>query len=81
MMAWRQPFFIGPERRAFYIALILAVFNQATASTAIINYAPEVLQSMNVESSDLQTGLAITVTISKVLQCCNALCFLIKPQS
>jgi hypothetical protein len=33
----------GPERRAFFMAIILAVFNQATASTAVINYAPEVL--------------------------------------
>ncbi len=56
----------GPEKRAFFIALALAVFNQATASTAIINFAPEILASMNVESSNLQTGLAITVTISKV---------------
>ena len=35
----------GPERKAFAIAAVLAVFDQATASTAVINYAPEVLSS------------------------------------
>jgi hypothetical protein len=33
----------GPERPAFLIAAALAVLDQATASTAVINYAPEVL--------------------------------------
>jgi hypothetical protein len=35
----------GPERKAFAIAAVLAVFDQATASTAVINYAPEVLSA------------------------------------
>lgn len=34
----------GEERRAVRLALVLAAFNQLTASTAIINYAPEVLK-------------------------------------
>ncbi|KFM28133.1 Myo-inositol transporter 2 [Auxenochlorella protothecoides] len=35
----------GPDRRAFHLALCLAFFNQAVASTAIINYAPSLLAS------------------------------------
>jgi MFS family permease len=42
----------GPERRAFFMAVILAVFNQATASTAVINYAPEVLAAQLRVSSE-----------------------------
>ncbi|GAX75807.1 hypothetical protein CEUSTIGMA_g3250.t1 [Chlamydomonas eustigma] len=33
----------GEERRSFMIAIMLAFFNQATASTAIINFAPTLL--------------------------------------
>eukprot|EP00798_Chlamydomonas_sp_ICE-L_P018278 gene18278-24734_t len=33
----------GPESRAFAIAMWLAFFNQATASTAVINFAPTLL--------------------------------------
>lgn len=35
----------GPDRRAFHLSLCLAFFNQAVASTAIINYAPSLLAS------------------------------------
>ncbi|KAK3261751.1 hypothetical protein CYMTET_29354, partial [Cymbomonas tetramitiformis] len=37
------------EGNAFYIALWLAFFDQATASTAIINFAPKVLEETGVE--------------------------------
>ncbi len=32
----------GPERRAVRLALIIAFIDQAMASTAVLNYAPEV---------------------------------------
>jgi hypothetical protein len=31
----------GPERRAVRLALVIAVIDQAMASTAIVNYAPQ----------------------------------------
>ncbi|KXZ50704.1 hypothetical protein GPECTOR_15g388 [Gonium pectorale] len=36
----------GPERRALWLALGLAFFDQAAASTAIINYAPSLLSRL-----------------------------------
>ena len=41
----------GPESSAFILIIVLAFFNQAFASTAIINYAPSVLQHAGVEST------------------------------
>ena len=32
----------GPERRAVRLALVIAFIDQAMASTAVVNYAPEV---------------------------------------
>ena len=40
----------GPESSAFKMILILAFFNQAFASTAIINYAPSVFTASGVDS-------------------------------
>lgn len=36
----------GREARAFRLVCCLAAFNQATASTAIMNYAPTLLQRL-----------------------------------
>ncbi|GLC66745.1 hypothetical protein PLESTF_000469900 [Pleodorina starrii] len=38
---------VGPERRALWLALGLAFFDQATAATAIINYAPTLLKRLD----------------------------------
>jgi MFS family permease len=37
----------GEERRATVLVLWLAIFNQASASTAIINYAPKLIEDMH----------------------------------
>ena len=61
----------GSERRAFWTVMALAFFNQSCASTAILNYAPVVLQSQGVESATASffsaaTGLSklVGVTVS-----------------
>jgi hypothetical protein len=58
----------GPERRAFAIACCLAVFDQATASTAIINYAPLVLaHTLGVASPRAATAYPVAITAAKAL--------------
>lgn len=37
----------GPERRAVRLALVIAFIDQAMASTAVVNYAPEVRIARN----------------------------------
>ena len=37
----------GPERRAVRLALVIAFIDQAMASTAVVNYAPEVCFTRN----------------------------------
>jgi hypothetical protein len=54
----------GPERRAFGIACTLAVFDQATASTAIINYAPLVLASSRLGVASARTAIMYPAAIS-----------------
>lgn len=56
----------GPESSAFTMILILAFFNQAFASTAIINYAPSVLQSAGVESGSAASLFTSLVGASKL---------------
>ena len=58
----------GPERGAFAIACCLAVFDQATASTAIINYAPEVLSStLGVQDPNLAILYPAAIAWAKVV--------------
>lgn len=58
----------GPERRAFGIAAGLAVLNQASGSTSIINYAPEVLASrLGVTSTSAAILYPIVISITKCL--------------
>jgi hypothetical protein len=58
----------GPERAAFAIACCLAVFDQATASTAIINYAPEVLAThMGVQDQNLAIMYPAAIALAKVV--------------
>jgi MFS family permease len=58
----------GPEKAAFAIACCLAVFDQATASTAIINYAPEVLNSrMGVQDPQLAIMYPAAIALAKVV--------------
>lgn len=59
----------GPERRAVRIALWLAFFDQGCASTAIINYAPEVLEIAGVTDYGDATLWSSAITASKV--CCG----------
>lgn len=56
----------GPEAPALQVALWLAFFNQAMASSTIINYAPQMLQDAGVRSHTAATLLTSTVTIAKV---------------
>lgn len=56
----------GPESSAFAMILILAFFNQAFASTAIINYAPSVLQNAGVESGSAASLFTSLVGASKL---------------
>ncbi|KAL4420816.1 hypothetical protein ABPG75_010472 [Micractinium tetrahymenae] len=57
----------GPERQALLMSLWLAFFNQAFASTSIINYAPQVLERAGVESHSAASLLTSTVGGSKML--------------
>jgi len=58
----------GPERAAFAIACCLAVFDQATASTAIINYAPEVLSNtLGVQDPNLAILYPAAIALAKVV--------------
>ena len=56
----------GEERAAFSIALWLAFFNQAMASSAIINYAPQLLRESGIQTETAATLLTSTVTAAKV---------------
>lgn len=55
------------ERRAVRIALLLAFFNQAGASTSLINYAPEVLHDAGVESRQRAMQLSAAIGGCKTL--------------
>ena len=61
----------GEESRAFAIALCLAFFNQAMASSAIINYAPKLLRDSGIDSEIYATLLSATVTAAKVTLSCK----------
>ena len=43
----------GPERRAVRLALVIAFIDQAMASTAVVNYAPEVCIACNAAALNL----------------------------
>ena len=58
----------GPERRAVRMALWLAFFDQGCASTAIINYAPEVLERAGVTDYGDATLWSSAITAAKVRQ-------------
>ncbi|EFJ42942.1 hypothetical protein VOLCADRAFT_119260, partial [Volvox carteri f. nagariensis] len=47
---------VGPERRALWLALGLAFFDQVTAATAIINYAPALLTGLGKAQGEDGTG-------------------------
>jgi hypothetical protein len=57
----------GPERRAFLLALGLAFFDQACASTAVINYAPELLRGMGVQESSSAVLYTAAIAITKAM--------------
>ncbi|GLI65920.1 hypothetical protein VaNZ11_009573 [Volvox africanus] len=54
---------VGPERRALWLALGLAFFDQVTAATAIINYAPTLLKRIGGEDSSFEDGSAMLYTV------------------
>lgn len=56
----------GPERRAVRMALWLAAFDQGCASTAIINYAPQVLEAAGVTDYGDATLWSSAITAAKV---------------
>jgi hypothetical protein len=57
----------GPEARAFRLALCLAFFDQACASTAVINYAPELLKGMGVADASSATLYTAAIAVTKAL--------------
>ncbi|KAI3430693.1 hypothetical protein D9Q98_005282 [Chlorella vulgaris] len=57
----------GPERQALQMSLWLAFFNQAFASTSIINYAPQVLERAGVESHSAAMLMSSLVGGTKLL--------------
>jgi hypothetical protein len=59
--------FRGHERRAAAIAVALAAFNQLSASTSIINYAPEVLSRVGVHGHERALELSALVAAGKAL--------------
>jgi hypothetical protein len=56
----------GGERRAFVIAATLAVFNQATCSTAVINYAPVIFRDAGVDDDADAVLLSSLVSLAKL---------------
>lgn len=58
-------FALTAERRAVRIAVVLAFFNQISASTSIINYAPVVLKHVGVSTS------AVAMELAAVVSCCK----------
>ena len=60
---------IGPERKAVWVAILLAFFNQGCASTAVINYAPTVLQGAGVRNYADATAWTAMITGAKVRPC------------
>ena len=59
----------GPERRALRTACWLAFFNQAVASTAIINYAPTLMREAGLRSASAASLLTAAIGGSKVCVC------------
>lgn len=62
-----QTFGHAAERRSVRIAVVLACFNQVSASTSIINYAPVVLKYVGVSTSELAIELAALVSCCKTV--------------
>ena len=60
---------IGPERKAVWVAILLAFFNQGCASTAVINYAPTVLEGAGVRNYADATAWTAMITGAKVGRC------------
>ncbi|KAK9909503.1 hypothetical protein WJX75_003257 [Coccomyxa subellipsoidea] len=56
----------GPERRAVRLALVIAFLDQGMASTAIVNYAPQVLERVGVQGHGMATALSACIPASKV---------------
>lgn len=57
----------GSEYKAFYMAMILAFFNQAFASTSIISYAPSVLEHAGVDNGAISSLFTALIGGSKML--------------
>ncbi len=64
----------GPERRAVRMALWLAFFDQGCASTAIINYAPQVLEAAGIKDYGDATLWSSGITAAKVRWISFSLC-------
>jgi len=57
----------GDERRAFVVVMVLAMFNQASGSTSVINYAPTLFEEQGVESSAKASLIASLIGASKLI--------------
>jgi len=57
----------GKEKRAFWVVLTLAVFNQAFASTAILNYGPTLLTDAGMKNSSWASFAASGAGLGKLI--------------
>ena len=67
---WAKEIFSGQDSRAIRVALLLAVVNQASASTSIVNYGPTVLIQMGVSSRDakyLSSGISLCKLVGVII--------------
>jgi len=65
--AWYKELFYGPEKNAVRTALGLAVFNQFSGSTAVTNYAVEVLREIGLEDNKKGILLSSGISFAKLI--------------
>lgn len=58
------------EKKTLFIVLWLAFFNQACASTSILNYAPTLFQNQGMDSTALATLSSASLGLSKLVGVC-----------
>ena len=65
--AWYRELFHGPEKNAVRAALGLALFNQFSGSTAVTNYAVEVLREIGLEDNKKGILLSSGISFAKLI--------------
>jgi len=67
LQAWYRELFHGPEKNAVRAALGLAIFNQFSGSTAITNYAVEVLREIGMTDNKKAILLSSGISFAKLV--------------